>query len=396
MSKVTNIGLLDVRNIKKDLAEKIKKISNIGLLIESDESQELLQNCKKSNVGTTLKLSGEINTIKQNGDIELDREYLEGILEPVIILVNGNLTIKEDVDSKLINDRIYSVVINGTLICRKNLLGSIQSKGIVNGDVLGYKKGYNFISENIKLNDRFLKGLKPNSKLAFNRLQITEEIDMELLQEKIANIDILGELIIVDSYEDEIPQYIDEYYSINKTVIPKGAKYIEEDIKLDDSLIKKYNGDIVYVDGEVELYLEEDIEANDHIKTLICSKVICDEKGYNIIKDCLDEEVEIEIIKGKLLKNISKMTLEGYLEEELTIKNIGKLVIGGNLNWDKFNKNVQSIINYGLIEVPKDKINIVKAKVKDNCGKIKTSEDNTDDLQGDEKILYSNMGELKL
>jgi hypothetical protein len=108
--------------------------------------------------------------------------------------------------------------------------------------------------------------------------------------------------------------------------------------------------------------------------------------------------VEVEIIKGKLLNNKGKLILSGNLEEEVTIRNMGKLIFDENLDYEKFNENVASIINYGLIEVPEDKLNTVNNKITDNYGKIMTpkeekAEESNDDT---EKILYGNVAELKL
>lgn len=121
-------------------------------------------------------------------------------------------------------------------------------------------------------------------------------------------------------------------------------------------------------------------------------------KTYEIIKDGLDKNVEVEIIKGKLLNNKGKLILSGNLEEEVTIRNMGKLIFDENLDYEKFNENVASIINYGLIEVPEDKLNTVNNKITDNYGKIMTpkeekAEESNDDT---EKILYGNVAELKL
>ena len=403
MSKIENVGVLDVRGIAENLALEIAKIENIGMLIESDESQVLLKNCEKVNVGATVKIPKEvkIKVIVQNGEMKIDRDYLEGLLEAVAIMMNGSLTIENDVDIKLFDEKIYSIIVNGKLVCSKKLAGIVQSKGLVNGKIIKYNNDYKFFNGNFKLTNGFLKSLKPNSKLAFEQLLIIEDVDIKLLEEKISNIQVLDKLIIVDGYEDEISPYIDEYYAVNKTLVPqgvKGVKYEDDDICIDDSSIKKYDHTVLYVDGEVEIYLNDDVAFDQYIEHLICDTVICDEKTYDIIKNSLDDDTEVEIIKGKLLKNKGKLILSGDLDEKVTIKNMGKLVIDENLDFEKFNENVVAIVNYGLIEAPEDKLNIVKNKVTDNYGKIRApKEEKPEELPEDgEKVLYGNVGELKL
>ena len=403
MSKIENVGVLDVRGIAENLALEIAKIENIGMLIESDESQVLLKNCEKVNVGATVKIPKEvkIKVIVQNGEMKIDRDYLEGLLEAVAIMMNGSLTIENDVDIKLFDEKVYSVIMNGELVCSKKLAGIVQSKGLVNGKIIKYNNDYKFFNGNFKLTNGFLKSLKPNSKLAFEQLLIIEDVDIKLLEEKISNIQVLDKLIMVDGYEDEISPYIDEYYAVNKTLVPqgvKGVKYEDDDICIDDSSIKKYDHTVLYVDGEVEIYLKDDVAFDQYIEHLICDTVICDEKTYDIIKNSLDDDTEAEIIKGKLLKNKGKLILSGDFDEKVTIRNMGKLVIDENLDFEKFNENVVAIVNYGLIEAPEDKLNIVKNKVTDNYGKIRApKEEKPEELPEDgEKVLYGNVGELKL
>lgn len=88
-----------------------------------------------------------------------------------------------------------------------------------------------------------------------------------------------------------------------------------------------------------EIEFEENIDFQNHIECLICDKVICDEKTYNMIKDSLSDEVEVEIIKGRLINNKGKMVMSEDLEQEVTIKNMGgKLIFNENLNADNLEK----------------------------------------------------------
>lgn len=402
MSEISNVVILDTRDIAEDLAKEITSIANIGLLIESDESQILLKNCEKINIGSNLKLSKDVDVdfITENGDIEIDRDYLEGLLKPVILVVNGSLTFEEDIDNKVLGEKIYKIVVNGELICCKKLAGIIQSKGVINGEVIRYNNNYKLIGNSFNLTNNFLKNLPQNSKLAFEQLIITEEIDKELLKENISDIQVIDKLIIVDEYEDIISSYINKYYEVEKTIIPKGVntvKYIDDDICINDSSIKKYNQITLYVDGDVKISLKDNIEFGKHIEYLICDKVVCSEKVFDMIKDNLSSDVEVEILNGKLMLNRGNMTFTGNIEERVTIKNKGRLVFDESIDYDKFNKNVESIINYGLILVSKDKLDIVKEKVKDNYGKISSLEDYENKKQNsDKKTLYANMVKVKL
>lgn len=402
MSKITNIGALDIRGINEEVAKKVSEIENIGILIEDDRSQLLLKDAKKVNIGSTVKLPSneEVNLIIHNGKMKIDTEYLEGIINKIIILINGRLVFEKDIEPNLLNEKIHSIILNGELICPKKLSGLIQSKGTINGALTSYSTGYTFFNENIKLTNKFLKGIRKDSKLSFKNLIILEPLDLKLLEEKISNIEILKKLVVLEEYEDEMLQYIDDFYSVNKVIIPTSefeVKYINEETNIDDSSIKKYSGNLVYIDDEVEINLSEQIDFGKYIKHLICEKIVCNEKTYEIIKNNIGKNIEIDIIQGKLLKNSTKLVLTGKIEEEITIRNMGKLVLDEELDYDSFIKNVIYIENFGSIKVPEEKISLVKAKVKKNFGVIKSDKEAEEKkTEKEENILYANMGELKL
>lgn len=399
MSQIRNIGVLDVREVQEDVAKKIKEIKNIGMLIESHQSQVLLKEVKKSNIGSTLKLPDNVNLVMQNGELKIDKEYLDGIIGKVVFLVNGMMTFSNDIDIQTLNEKVHSVVVNGELICPKKLSGSIQSRGTINGLLTGYSSDYIFFNERINLTNRFIKSMRKGSKLSFNKLMVLEPIDFELLEEKISNIEIIGRLVVLDNFEEDISQYIDNYYSIRKTIIPNIGNefiYIDKKTTLNNESIIKYSEAVLYVDGEVRIQIDEPFEFGKHIKLLICRKITCNEKTYQIIKDNIGDNVEIDIVEGKLLENTGNLVLSGTIEEKLTIRNMGKLVFDENLDYDSFVKNVHTITNYGLIVAPEDKIPIIEDKVKENKGKISSAKEKEKQITEKEDILYENIGELKL
>src|SRR5690554_1867151 len=113
MSKIMNIGSLDVREINEELAKNITSMVNIGVLIESDESQLLLKNVNKVNIGATIRIPSDkkINIISHNGELEVDQEFMEGLFDETIILVNGSLNLSSDIDPSLFNKAIYSLLV---------------------------------------------------------------------------------------------------------------------------------------------------------------------------------------------------------------------------------------------------------------------------------------------
>ncbi len=403
MSKIKNISILDVRNIKEDLAKEISEICNIGFIIESDDSQLLLKDCKKMNVGVTVKAPKAIEVINYSGKLEIDREYLEGFSKPVIFIVSGSVTFKADIDSKLIEEKIYFMAVQGELICAKNLAGSIQARCKVQGKILKYNTGHIFFKDKFKLTNKFMESLPSKAKLSFNELIILEPMDKKIFEEKIANIQVLNRLVVNEESENIISEYVEDYYSIDKVILPKSAgniNYIDDDTIINDSSIKKYKDSILFVEGEVEIALEDDIKLEDYIKTLYSEKVICKDNDYDSVKKVLgSDDIEVEIINGKVIRNTGKLSFSGnmdQIQEQISIRNMGKLIFEENIEVDKFNEKVLSMINYGIIIAPEHLMGAINSKLNENYGKVKSSEETNSDKKESEMILYANLLELTL
>ncbi|MBS4026186.1 MAG: hypothetical protein KGZ96_11000 [Clostridia bacterium] len=403
MSKIMNIASLDVREISEELAKNITSMENIGVLIESDESQMLLKNVKKINIGATLRIPSDrnINIISHNGELEVDQEFMEGILDEIIFLVNGTLKINSDIEPALFNKVVYSILVNGEVICPKNLTPIIRQKGTINGRILSFKTHYRFIKGSINISDRFLKSMRTKSKIATETLILTEKIDLDLFNDKIESIQVLEKIIVLEGYEDLLAPVVDDYFDVNIIQLPNsknGVIYHDGTIKIDDNTIDRYNGNVLFVEGNVEFFVKRDINISEKLSYIYCNKVITSEQNYNKLRKLIGENIEIEVLKGRLIKNHGKMTFSDDLNESVSIRNMGKIQFSENLDYDKFKLRVVEIINYGVLEGPKDKMDIIRSKVTANYGKIREFE-GTEDIKpktNDDNIMYQNISELKL
>jgi len=398
MSKITNIGILDTRDIKEELSSELTEITNIGIIIESSESQLLLKNCRKTNIGNTIKIPKDIPVISYSGELKLDEDYLQGLTKAVVLIVDGTVMFNGDIDGNLIEEKIHTLVVNGEIICSKRLAGVIQLRTSIQGELLIYNSGYTFFNGSIEITNSFLDSLEENSKLAFKELLILQDIDMDLFRDKISKIQVLNKLIIKEEYQSNFAKYIQDYLSLNKSVLPKDSIYIPGDLYIDDSVINKYNNSILYVEGKAEVFLDKASNIRDHIKALYCEKVACDYKYYEDVKSILVSG-DIQGVKGKLVKNTGYLTLSKNFEkdsEKITIENMGKIVIEEDIDVENLKSKVAEIINYGLILAPESAISIVKSKLKENYGKVGSLEQRTKESNKEFDCLYANVRELKL
>ena len=404
MSKIMNIGSLDVREINEELAKNITSMVNIGVLIESDESQLLLKNVNKVNIGATIRIPSDkkINIISHNGELEVDQEFMEGLFDETIILVNGSLNLSSDVDPSLFNKAIYSLLVNGEVICTKKLLPLVKQKGTVNGKLISYKGDSRFFKGNTTIDERFLKGLKRASKLAVETLILTDEISIDQLEEKIESIQVLEKVITIEKYDDLLAPLVDDYLSVKVIILPdskNGVVFYESSIKIDDNTIDRYKDNVLFVDGNVEFMVKKDISISDKINHIYCNKITTNDLNHSKLRKIVGEEVQIEILRGRVFRNNGKMIFSDNLNEEISIINMGKMVFDKNLDYEKFKLRVLEITNYGVLEGPRDKMDIIRSKVVTNYGKLKEYE-NTDTTNNEEKkdedIIYQNIAELKL
>ena len=402
MSKIANIGMLDVREIKEEVAKEITAIENIGLILESDESQSLLKHVKKQNIGSSIKipLDKNIKLISNNGSMKIDKDYLEGIDGTLAILINGDLRFTDDVTNQLINEKIHIILINGKLICPKNISGTILSKATINGITISHKSGYIFFPGVTELSNRFLKGFREKAKLSFEKLILGDDLDTELLNAKIDCIEVVEKLIALEKDEDRIYPYIDEYYAVEKEIIPseaKGIKYMKDGIGLGDKDIESYDGIALYVDGDVEISVNEEIDIKSHIRYILCNKLMLKENLYPKMKDIIGTDVKVEIINGKLLMNKGKMYISENFKEIVTIRNMGKLVFQEDVDVENIERYVHGIDNFGVIEAPSKLVGVLNNKANKNYGKIREPLSKDEEVKKQDKdLMYGNIGELKL
>lgn len=404
MSKIMNIGSLDVREIREELAKNITSMVNIGVLIESDESQLLLKNVNKVNIGATIRIPSDkkINIISHNGELEVDQEFMEGLFDETIILVNGSLNLSSDIDPSLFNKAIYSLLVNGEVICAKKLLPLVKQKGTVNGKLISYKGDSRFFKGNTTIDERFLKGLKRASKLAVETLILTDEISIDQLEEKIESIQVLEKVITIEKYDDLLAPLVDDYLSVKVIILPdskNGVVFYESSIKIDDNTIDRYKDNVLFVDGNVEFMVKKDISISDKINHIYCNKITTNDLNHSKLRKIVGEEVQIEILRGRVIRNNGKMIFSDNLNEEISIINMGKMSFDKNLDYEKFKLRVLEITNYGVLEGPRDKMDIIRSKVVTNYGKLKeyeTADTTNNEEKKDEDIIYQNIAELKL
>ncbi len=400
MSTIKNIGFLDTRDISEELAGRITEISNIGVFVYNDRSQNLLLDAKRVNIGTAIKLKDDedIDVSMRNGELKIDNDYLKYLRGNLIINVNGVLFIDKDVEADSIYEKLYGINVNGKLIAPNNLSGILDSRATVNGKSVYYNRDYIFINK-LELNNDFLNNLEDNSNLSTEDAVILENIDIELLNKKVSNIEVLGKLIIMENQVDSFKAIIKDYFSVNKKVIPnykEEIRLLDKDMIIDDSSILNFNGEYLYSLKNIEIYLDETHDIERYIEFIGAKEIITNRETYEKIKDIIIKDTKITVIDGKQLKNLSSLVLTGVVSEKLNIKNLGELYIRKDIDIESFEENIVSIENLGLVKVDKEVIDIVRNKLTKNLGELEIAGEVNEENEIKEDVLYMNIEELKL
>lgn len=398
MSIIKNIGFLDTRDISEELAGRITEISNIGVFVYNDRSQNLLLDAKRVNIGTAIKLKDDedIDVSMRNGELKIDNDYLKYLRGNLIINVNGVLFIDKDVEADSIYEKLYGINVNGKLIAPNNLSGILDSRATVNGKSVCYNRDYIFINK-LELNNDFLNNLENNSNLSTEDAVILENIDIELLNKKVSNIEVLGKLIIMENQVDSFKAIIKDYFSVNKKVIPnykEEIRLLDKDMIIDDSSILNFHGEYLYSLKNIEIYLDETHDIERYIEFIGAKEIITNRETYEKIKDIIIKDTKITVIDGKQLKNLSSLVLTGVVSEKLNIKNLGELYIRKDIDIESFEENIVSIENLGLVKVDKEVIDIVRNKLTKNLGELEIAGEENE--ESEEDILYINISELTL
>lgn len=129
-----NVGVLDMRGATPEGVAQIERLGNAGVVLVSPATRALLAQMQTDNIGAVVEVPEDAELVSHNG-----RSVLPPLGDrPVYLLVNGNLTVAEDVQP----DQLRAVVgglVNGKITAKRAQLAALLVAGVqVNGKTLTY------------------------------------------------------------------------------------------------------------------------------------------------------------------------------------------------------------------------------------------------------------------
>ena len=390
MNKLSNICILDARNVTEETLNNITEINNVNCLIVSDETDKLLGKIKKSNIVSTIRCNKDCKIISRNGEVTIDKGLLEETDSQLILSVNGVCCV-EDMPKQLINDKIYKMVVNGELVCGEKLKSVIDLKLTLNGELVVLKEGYSYIRDTVKLNESFIKKQNLHSKLTVDRLIVTSKID-EHINKYITNIAVINDIVATEQNIDILKDIVDDFHKVDLLIIPDDSIY-KEDITLDPSNIKLYKNKSIVSKEKITIRDLTAKELKDNIKALHSDVVYCDDELFNTVNE-LSINDDMTILSNNHVSNTSKLVIDNKfleeLEHQIHINNKGKLIFD-NVDPELVKSKIKSIKNFGLIIA--DSAVLASTKIS-NKGKLTTN--SNDNKEKDDDYSYRNMVFLEL
>ncbi|KYG30490.1 hypothetical protein [Alkalihalobacillus trypoxylicola] len=253
------------KHIKGAVQTKIKKIT--GGIIEFDGKQPFIQ----------------------SGKIELDEGFLQSLELDENILVNGTLTLSNNVDIDTFYSKINRLDVNGVLFLTKEQQSILGKKITVNGKTVIIPTGYQKIDSKLQLHNRSIKRFKQAAIYTKKPILLAENITREQFQQAFRSIHSLSFIIChesiedlvyeaLDSFETEVFSYQEHYRFIEKenwtkrevellepntTIIVNGQWSIEEEFDeelLNKNIVIELKGTIYTPNESMKHYVQKNIQ----------------------------------------------------------------------------------------------------------------------------------------
>ncbi|MEM3018974.1 MAG: hypothetical protein QXO92_01840 [Candidatus Bathyarchaeia archaeon] len=128
---IKNIGILNLKDVKEEDIERMKKIKNIGVILAPKELIGKISAKIVDNVGVIVPYIEGMRLYI--GKTSINADMLRSLDEPIDILQAGQLVVEKDVTPELILQKIKSFRNYGkTSVPTKQTLGALMAKCIEN------------------------------------------------------------------------------------------------------------------------------------------------------------------------------------------------------------------------------------------------------------------------
>lgn len=209
---ISNVGVLDLREVDPSLVEQIENISTVGVLILDRAAGPCLAHAKLANIGSLIE-AGRDEKINVQPCREFSRASLEAMEPGQKVIQVGVLVFRPDTPAALVLEKLASLRVIGVLVATASVQGALLSRAQVVGASVTLPESAGPLVTAIgrtRLTRGYLSYLQDGTVyLNLGTTEVAEDAGLELLQSRIGvyyNVgDTVGPPLLLDLLKARCP-----------------------------------------------------------------------------------------------------------------------------------------------------------------------------------------------
>lgn len=399
---VGNVGVLNLLNATEQSVQAYERIGNVGLVLYRSGQSHLLAALKIGNIGKTVEVPDEFGYY--NGTLEINKDYLDSIDQPIKMVLNGMLIIAHDVEPEQLKKGLLDIIVNGEVYTPSKLVGQVNQQFPQGSRTIEVYEGAPPRLENgsITLSNAFLEAAEEPVHLVVNgMLTIPTDIDAALFESKIKKIAVNGMVSVHEEQEALLHRKMDSAPNGVIEVIPAGYRILKKALRINSRSIKSFRNEKLMTKKPVIFEAEVPRTALENAIDRIDSKsfIICHEEIEDLIYEKL-ERLETEVVSYSnryiLIEGEEHWSNSQFesLQEPVTLIVDGILAIDEDVDADTLLSKVNTLDIFGEVLAASAEIKgALQGKVRANTGRISLKQDKEEESKPQKS---NNIGELSL
>ena len=399
---VGNVGVLNLLNATEQSVEAYEKIGNVGLVLYRSGQSHLLAALNIGNIGKTVEVPEGYSYY--NGTLDINKDYLDSIDQPVKMVVNGMLIIAHDVEPAQLNNGLIDIIVNGDIYTPSKFAGQVSQ--LFSGGsrtVIPYEGAPpRFENGSLTLSNAFLEGAAEALHIVVNGLlTIPEDIDEELFKSKIKKIAVNGKVSVHEEQEALLHSKMDSAPNGVINVVPAGYRILKQALRINSRSIKSFRNEKLMTKKPIIFEADVPREALEHTISRIDSKsfIVCSEEIEDLIYEKL-ERLETEVLSFTnryiLIEGEEQWSNSQFesLHEPVNLIVDGMLVIDEDVAVDTIMGKVETLDIFGEVQVASPELKgALQGKIRANAGQFTLKMEKEGEIKTKE---LQNIGELSL
>ncbi|OLO39255.1 hypothetical protein BTR23_09420 [Alkalihalophilus pseudofirmus] len=397
--QIGNVGLLNLMNATEDSIKGIERIENIGMVIYRKENAHLLSALSIGNIGKSMEVPEGYSLY--NGILYIDESYLCSINKSTQLLVNGMVIIDKNVKTEQLNQEWLQLMVNGKVYSPTFLAGAVSqllSKASLVIETYEEEPPRIENGEFTMTNSFLLSMDNPLHLIVNGKLQLAQDLDMNLFDEKINKLEINGLASIYEEQEAYLYKKTSSLTSSVVRVIPTGFEQVKKQLRLNAKSIRRFKK--VKLFTKKPIVIESDVtrealtQAIEKIDST--SIIICHEEVEDLVFECC-VQLETEVLsyehKFVYIEGEEEWSNDQFLALDQPANFIvnGQLTLDLDVTEDVLREKMLTLDIFGEVIVPEKKYKgYLQNVIRLNTGTVKEKG------KMEKSHFLDNVGELSL